>query len=426
MTQPINPYVFPIKGDLSRADAVVLSHEAQHAHGSVFEFGLGGSTIFIAGSTSLPFITFEHDEGWTARTRTNLALYQEHLLTEPQIETISYRDQDSLKRKVEGLIQRYKPSLVFIDGEDWGQIGVARPTAFNLVFPLLGVGSRILIHDFRRDLEHNLFSPIFAQHMNSIKAIMPNYRQSNMCLVIKGPEMRHVNWNETEAMDNRVDPASDNLGRVPPSSYFTRVLSKAKSVGVHQGFALGATTGGYLLQQNPHELASLVTFLKHARPRGLGTYVEIGTASGGTLRFLHEELPSERLLSIDDGEHPHAKYRGENLRGIPEGKLSVFYGDSHGEKAREALRDWTLGEAVIDVAFIGDHSKAGLIQDFYLVLPYLKPDALVILHDTAAVSAVAEALTQLLEERLVYVIANFIAPKDTPPAFGITVCGVPA
>jgi len=215
MKKPINPYIFPIKGDISRADAVVLSHEAQKAHNAVFEFGLGGSTIFLAGSTQLPLITFEHDTEWIKRTQINLNLYRDHLLVEPQIEEISYLDLDALKNKVENLIQKYHPSLVFIDGEDWGQIGIARPTAFNLVFSLLDVGSKILIHDFRRDLEHRLFSPIFAKHMNGIESIMPNYRQSNMCLVVKGNEMHHVNWNEVEKIDNRVDPTTDELGKVP-------------------------------------------------------------------------------------------------------------------------------------------------------------------------------------------------------------------
>lgn len=217
MKKPINPYIFPIKGDISRADAVVLSHEAQKAHSAVFEFGLGGSTIFLAGSTQLPFITFEHDAEWIKRTQINLNLYRDHLLTETQIEEISYFDLDALKDKLENLIKKYRPSLVFIDGEDWRQFGNARPTAFNLVFPLLDVGSKILIHDFRRDLEHNIFSPIFAKHMNSIESIMPNYRQSNICLVVKGSEMKHTNWNEVEKIDNRVDPITDELGRVPQS-----------------------------------------------------------------------------------------------------------------------------------------------------------------------------------------------------------------
>lgn len=58
------------------------------------------------------------------------------------------------------------------------------------------------------------------------------------------------------------------------------------------------------------------------------------------------------------------------------------------------------------------------------MLPYLKPNALVILHDTEAVPEVADALKYLLEKNLVSVAANFVAPRNEPPAFGITVCRI--
>jgi len=99
--------------------------------------------------------------------------------------------------------------------------------------------------------------------------------------------------------------------------------------------------------------------------------------------------------------------------------------DSHSEEAKDKLREWAKGDDLIDVAFIdGDHSKDGMIQDFYLLLPYFKPDALVIFHDTVACPSVADALKYLLQKDHVRVIANFIAPKDEPPAFGITICKV--
>lgn len=202
---------------------------------------------------------------------------------------------------------------------------------------------------------------------------------------------------------------------------YTDVLNKAKVVGLHHGFGVGCC-GGYLLQQNPRELASLVSFLR-LLPKGLGTFVEIGTASGGTLRFLCEELTSERILSIDNGEHAHVGHQKNNLAGVK--NLTRFVGDSHGQEAKNALHSWTQGEPVIDVAFIdGDHSKEGVLKDFYLVQPYLKPSSLVILHDTTAVAAVAEARNQLIKDSKVHILAEFIAPREETPAFGITVCGV--
>src|SRR3954471_17630473 len=59
------------------------------------------------------------------------------------------------------------------------------------------------------------------------------------------------------------------------------------------GYAL---EGGLRLQQNPHELAALVVLLAERIP--IREYLEIGSASGGTGRFLFETTGFNRFTSV--------------------------------------------------------------------------------------------------------------------------------
>jgi hypothetical protein len=209
----INPYTFPIKGDISRADAVVLCLEARKASRAVFEFGVGGSTILLSGSTNLPLVSFEHSSEWLERTKTNITMYQKHLMVTPQFEQVSYQQEhlDKTRARVAELLLKYKPSFVFLDGEIDPPY-FCRPYCFDIVFPLLSVGSTIMIHDFRRPNDQRSMAPMFLKYMNEIESIFPNYLQSNMCLIKKGEKVAWENWNVTEGHNHRVDWFSDGVG----------------------------------------------------------------------------------------------------------------------------------------------------------------------------------------------------------------------
>jgi cephalosporin hydroxylase len=162
---------------------------------------------------------------------------------------------------------------------------------------------------------------------------------------------------------------------------FDALLARVLAAGTDSKWWFGAAyefEGGLSLLQNPDELAALCLLLRRHERRA--TYLEIGSASGGTCRFLDQEVGLGRVLSIDDGAHPRAPEQDANFAAI--GEVVRFVGDSHSAAAAAFLAEQVPGRD-IDIAFVdGDHSFAGVRQDVKMVLPYCRPGALLILHDT--------------------------------------------
>lgn len=174
--------------------------------------------------------------------------------------------------------------------------------------------------------------------------------------------------------------------------------------------------GGLYLQQNPDEFAALTLFLRERGPHA--TYMEIGSASGGACFFLHKELGFQRLLSLDNGEHPRAVSQDEHFSQIT--NLRRFRGDSHSESARHFLEE--NAEGGIDVAFIdGDHSAEGVWQDLELTLLFSRPGTLVVLHDTVACEGVTSAWLKGAAQKIFRPLAEF-AGREKP--LGIAVGAV--
>jgi predicted O-methyltransferase YrrM len=172
--------------------------------------------------------------------------------------------------------------------------------------------------------------------------------------------------------------------------------------------------GGLSLQQNPDEFAALCRFLKLHGP--YTTYVEIGTASGGSALLLSREVGFERAISIDDGQHPRAREQKINLAAIP--NLRQFIGDSHEPAARAFLSE-ALDGAPIDLAFVdGDHSAEGVWQDIELTLPFCRPGALFVLHDTQACEGVELAWFRVVREGIVTPLAEFLG-EQLPLGIGV-------
>ena len=168
--------------------------------------------------------------------------------------------------------------------------------------------------------------------------------------------------------------------------------------------------GGLYLQQNPEEFAQLAMLL---RERSAGdAYLEIGSASGGAARFLHELVGFDAIVSIDDGKHPRASSQDDLL---PRHTIR-FRGDSHSAHAATFFDGLTPKPTV---AFIdGDHSYEGVTADINMVLPRCEPGALVILHDTVACDGVKRAWEELLASGKVRRVAEFIG-SDRPLGIGV-------
>lgn len=171
----------------------------------------------------------------------------------------------------------------------------------------------------------------------------------------------------------------------------------------------GSNYGGYLLQQNPTEFSALVYLLQKQGP--FNYYVEIGSASGGNLRFIYENAGFNKALTFDDMMHPHAVHQASNSWHFAE-RITRYVGDSHRPEASQLLSRWLDG-CVIDCAFIdGDHSVTGVLQDFAMLKPHFSARSLIIFHDTQSIPDIGVATRSLIEKGEITPVAHFIEEKN--------------
>jgi hypothetical protein len=158
----------------------------------------------------------------------------------------------------------------------------------------------------------------------------------------------------------------------------------------------GRHEGGLQIQQRPVEFARLVCLLAGYSP--FASYLEIGTAAGGTTRFLTEWLHIGRTAVIDDGRHrKYPVWVAQNRNFVP--NLSEYIGDSHSPGAPAFLRGlkWSFDLVGID----GDHSYSGVRADWDLVQPFLAPRAIAWFHDIRACEGVARCWGELRRQHTV-------------------------
>lgn len=169
--------------------------------------------------------------------------------------------------------------------------------------------------------------------------------------------------------------------------------------------------GGLALQQNPDEFAALCLFLKE---RGsFSTYLEIGSASGGTGFFLSRELGFDVAMSIDDGEHWRVSEQKVNLAGF-----KGFVGSSHSPEAA-AFLEATLEGLPLDLAFVdGDHTEEGVWKDIEMLLPFCVPGTLIVVHDTKACAGVEIAWLRATWTGIITPLAEFVGDQK-PLGIGV-------
>jgi predicted O-methyltransferase YrrM len=133
------------------------------------------------------------------------------------------------------------------------------------------------------------------------------------------------------------------------------------------------------------ELLELAKLIAGRRPQRV---LEIGTCNGGSLLVLARLAdPQATLIAID---LPGGRFgdSGRMLRPWliprlkqPDQKLHFLRMDSHCSAALGAVAK-ILGGEKADLLFIdGDHSYAGVKQDFEMYSPLVKPGGIIALHD---------------------------------------------
>lgn len=175
-------------------------------------------------------------------------------------------------------------------------------------------------------------------------------------------------------MSSRIEPAL--LTR-------ERMIETIQEAGLaEESFGFGQV-GGFQMQQHPGEFADLVLVLQglHLQGHPIRNYLQIGSAAGGSERFLCGRLGIRELVIIDTGDHPQfPTWRYTNKPALQNLGVQVteYIGDSHEEGAEAFLA--TQGKFDL-IGIDGDHTPAGVRMDWQLVTPCLKPGSLVWFHD---------------------------------------------
>lgn len=173
--------------------------------------------------------------------------------------------------------------------------------------------------------------------------------------------------------------------------------------------------GGYSLQQNPEEFADAVLCIQRLVGEGIGlpaSLLEIGTASGGTCRFLAEHASFLRIYVMDDGSHPRAKEQTANFAAMKTPPF-VFVGDSHSPAAQDWVRYIVRA---VDLAFIdGDHSYSGCRRDYDMVRDRAR---YIMFHDTVACSGVKQVWEEAVASGELRVVLHAVG-KERPLGIGI-------
>lgn len=130
--------------------------------------------------------------------------------------------------------------------------------------------------------------------------------------------------------------------------------------------------------QIPAEITALARAAAALEPR---TILEIGTARGGTL-LIWSSLATQRVISCDLQDMSHQR---ELLEALPPPasscKVTLLSGNSHAADFRRRVEAELRGEQV-DLLFIdGDHTAAGVEQDYRDYHHLVRPGGIIAFHD---------------------------------------------
>jgi predicted O-methyltransferase YrrM len=138
----------------------------------------------------------------------------------------------------------------------------------------------------------------------------------------------------------------------------------------------GKHVGGIYIQQVPDEIAPAI----HAmlmRGESLRSFLEIGSAAGGTAYLIHHYFRPETIVLIDTNQHSRTVNRPQVLSGIP-------YKELIGRSDADAIIAQAGEFGPYDLIHIdGDHLYPAVRRDVDAYLPFLSDGGFLMLHDSA-------------------------------------------
>ncbi len=140
------------------------------------------------------------------------------------------------------------------------------------------------------------------------------------------------------------------------------------------------------MMQLPEEISALVERVRALQPTNV---LEVGSNYGGTF-YLWCQLAASGGVKISV-DKPNANFSIELAAWELEKRTALFQswsanvhvvtGDSHGSEVKRQVCG-ILGDELLDFLFIdGDHSRAGVTQDWNDYRPLVRPSGLIALHD---------------------------------------------
>jgi predicted O-methyltransferase YrrM len=171
----------------------------------------------------------------------------------------------------------------------------------------------------------------------------------------------------------------------------------------------GSYEGGIHCQQVPDEIAALIGAVMQSG-EDCKSYLEIGAAAGATAYLFHRIIGVERIVLIDDNQHPKAILRDRVLAGID--RLEII-----GRSADDGTVAQAAALAPYDIVMIdADHSYSGARLDVDLYLPMLRPGGFLVMHDTAPREfGVHLVVAELVRDDRVRLVGEFLSAKHYRP-----------
>lgn len=191
----LDPRTCKIQGDLSRADVIVLHSLCQGKR--VVEFGMGGSTLLLARCAS-ELDSYEPFENWYEATRKRIGQIPD------KTAEVRLHKMEAEKRADGRFNVRFPASVpdcdvMFVDGQHEIR-GIWLADFFHKA-------KRILVHDCRRAKDVQRAIEGFLQYFEWVDSVRFSVDGSNMMLIERRDRpLEWVDWNVTEADDNRVSP----------------------------------------------------------------------------------------------------------------------------------------------------------------------------------------------------------------------------
>lgn len=126
------------------------------------------------------------------------------------------------------------------------------------------------------------------------------------------------------------------------------------------------------------EILSLAEAVKSIKPK---TILEIGTCNGGTL-FIWSNIASDLVITCDLNK---TKVREDLYQKFPPAKSNcrviTLAGDSHDDGFLQTVKS-SMDNRQVDFLFIdGDHTEAGVRQDYEMYSPLVRSGGLIAFHD---------------------------------------------